>query len=184
MRMSLLTVVCLELASTGCVQKEFQDVKAQNIMSSAPIHLDAEQVSLTGQQLDCGVQADLWEPPTQVQSGIPGQGGGISTARLLAAGRALQFDDDVVVSETGFRQPYVQVRGDFMMNLADGPNVHEKGEDERIVDGRLSVIINHSCFSDSLPVLGVRKGKFTQDAPPVMEFRLDDKGWHFVKLVH
>jgi len=32
--------------------------------------------------------------------------------------------------------------------------------------------------------LGVRKGRFTQDATPVMEFRLQNDGWHFIKLVH
>ena len=46
-----------------CTQTEFPPEKAQAIMGSAPVHLDAEQVSLTGSQLDCGVQNELWEAP-------------------------------------------------------------------------------------------------------------------------
>jgi hypothetical protein len=177
LRLSACAVACLALASTGCVQKEFQDSKAQNIIAAGPIHLDAEQVSLTAQQVDCGAQYDLWDPPgPAVQER--------SIARLLAAGRALHFDDDVVVSEVGFRQPYVQVRGDFPMQLGDGPNIREDGSDARLVDGKLFVIISHACFGDPLPVLGVRKGRFTQDIPPVIRYKLLDDGWHFDKLVH
>ena len=123
-------VLCLGLATTGCVQKEFQDVKAQSIMSSSPIHLDAEQVSLTPSQFECGVQYDLWDPPGPST-------GEVTSARLEQAGRDLHFSDDVVVSEPGFRTPYVQVRGDFMMTLADGPSVHDDGPDGRLVDGKL-----------------------------------------------
>jgi hypothetical protein len=153
-------------------------VKAQSLMSSAPIHLDAEQVSLTLSQFECGVQYDLWDPPGTATAGSR------TSARLEQAGRDLHFDDDVVVSEPGFRQPYVQVRGDFMMQLADGPTVRDDGPDGRLVDGKLMVIIPHMCFADPLPVLGVRKGHFTSDVPPVMQFRLLQDGWHFTKLVH
>jgi hypothetical protein len=177
LRLSACAVVCLELATTGCVQKEFQDVKAQNIMASGPIHLDAEQVSLTFQQVECGAQNDLWEPPG------PAVAQERSTARLLPAGRALHFDDDVVVNESGFRSPYVQVRGDFMMQL-DGPSVRDNGPDSKLVEGRLVAIVPQSCFAEPLPVLGVRKGKFSQEVPPVLEFDLKNDGWHFTKLVH
>lgn len=178
LRLSACLVLCLGLASTGCVQKEFQDVKAQSIMSSAPIHLDAEQVSLTQGQFQCGVQSDLWDAPPSVAPSERALG------RLEQAGRDLHFDDDVVFSEQGFSRPYVQVRGDFMMQLGEGPSVREDGPDGRLVTGRLMVIIPHSCFSDPLPVLGVRKGKFSEDAQPVMQFRLLNDGWHFTQLVH
>ena len=46
------------------------------------------------------------------------------------------------------------------------------------------VIIPHMCFPDPLPLLGVRKGRFSQDVHPVMQFRLLNDGWHFGKLVH
>jgi hypothetical protein len=167
----------LGLGTTGCVQKEFQDQKAQGIMAVAPIHLDAEQVMLTNAQLDCGVQSDLWDPPGPLMQER-------SVARLQAAGRALHFDDDVVVSEPGYRLPYVQIRGDFMLQLGDGPNTKDEGADGRLVDGKLMVLMPHMCFPDPLPILGVRKGKFSEDANPVLEFRLLNDGWHFMKLVH
>ncbi len=153
-------------------------MKAQSIMSSSPIHLDAEQVTLTLSQFECGVQYDLWDPPGGATAA------GRTSARLEQAGRDLHFGDDVVVSEPGFRQPYVQVRGDFMMQLADGPNIREDGPDGRLVDGKLLAIVPHMCFSDPLPVMGVRKGNFTSEVNPVMQFRLLQDGWHFTKLVH
>lgn len=183
LRLSSGAVICLTFAATGCTQTDFPDTKAQAIISSAPIHLDAEQVSLTQSQVECGVQNELWEAPS-------GSGGGgvaaaaHSTARLLPAGRDLHFDDDVVVSEPGFRQPYAQVRGDFMVQLADGPSIRDDGSDGKLVEGKLMVIIPQTCFARPLPVLGVRKGKFSEDASPVIEFRLQNDGWRFDKLVH
>jgi hypothetical protein len=177
LRLCAAAVVCLGLGTTGCVQKEFQQEKAQNILAAVPIHLDAEQISLTMQEVECGAQNDLWDPPGPMQQER-------SVARLLAAGKALNFDDDVVVSEPGYHQPYVQVRGDFMLQLGDSPNIKDEGTDGKLVDGKLTVTIPNACFTDPAPVLGVRKGKFSQDANPVMEFRLLNDGWHFIKLVH
>lgn len=181
LRLSAFAVAILALAATGCVQKDFPDAKAQAIISSGPIHLDAEQVTLTQSQVDCGVEKDLWEQPSG--------GGGVvgathTTARLLPAGRDLHFDDDVVVSEPGFSRPYVQVRGDFMAQLADGPSIRDDGPDGKQVEGKLVIMIPHPCFGGPLPLLGVRKGRFTQDASPVLEFRLGNNGWQFEKLVH
>jgi hypothetical protein len=170
-------VVCLSLASAACTQTDFPASKAQNIMAAAPIHLDAEQVGVTGSQVDCGAQNDLWEPPGPVM-------GQHSTAHLLSAGKALNFDDDVIYAEPGYHTPYVQVRGDFMMQLADVSSIRDEGADSKLVEGRLMVVIPHACFSDPLPLLGVRKGKFSEDAVPVMEFHLLQDGWHFTKLVH
>lgn len=176
LRLSAVAIACLGLGSTGCVQKEFQQEKAQNILAAVPIHLDAEQVMLTLAQVDCGVQNDLWEPPGPLMLER-------STARLLAAGKALHFDDDVVVAEPGYHQPYVQIRGDFMLQLGD-TNIKDEGSDGRLVDGKVVALIPHTCFSDPLPVLGVRKGKFSEDVSPVLEYRLLNDGWHFMKLVH
>lgn len=174
-----MAVLCLGLTTTGCVQKEFPPEKAQSIMTAGPIHLDAEQVSLSMGQVECGAQYDLWEPPpANITSGMH------ASARLLQAGRDLHFDDDVVVAEPGFHSPYVQLRGDFMMQLPIDMTVHEDGADGRLVEGKLMVVIPHQCFNDPLPVLGVRKGHFSQDVQPTMQFHLDNDGWHFVKLVH
>jgi hypothetical protein len=169
------------MGTTGCVQKEFQQEKAMNLLAAAPVHLDAEQVMLSSQQVECGAQNDLWEQPSA--SNTPGALEH-SFARLLPAGKALHFDDDVIVSEPGYHQPYVQIRGDFMLQLAEGPSIRNEGSDGRLVEGKLLVNIPHMCFSDGLPVLGVRKGKFSEDALPVMEYSLENDGWHFKKLVH
>jgi hypothetical protein len=147
-------------------------------MASGPIHLDAEEVSMTRSQFECGVQSDLWDPPGSATAGQQ------SSARLEQAGRDLHFDDDVVVSEPGFHLPHVQVRGDFMLQLGDGPSIRDNGPDGRLVEGKLMVIIPHTCFSDPLPLMGVRKGTFSADAQPVMQFQLLNDGWHFTKLVH
>jgi hypothetical protein len=177
LRLSAGAVVCVAVVTTGCAQKEFPPEKAQAIMAAVPIHLDAEQVTLTGSQLDCGVQNDLWEMPSPLVQER-------SVSRILAAGKALHFDDDVVVAEPGYHQPYVQIRGDFMLQLGDIPNIKDDGPDGKLVEGRLAVIIPNTCFSDPLPILGVRKGRFSQDVNPVMDFRLLNDGWHFNKLVH
>ncbi len=147
-------------------------------MGSNPVQLDAEQASLTNAQFECGVQYELWDPPGAVTADQR------TMAHLEQAGKNLHFDDDVVVSEPGFHQPYVQVRGEFMLQLADGSTVRDDGPDGRLVEGKLMVIIPHTCFSDPLPLLGVRKGKFSTDAQPVMQFRLLNDGWHFTQLVH
>jgi hypothetical protein len=177
LRLCAVAVVCLALGTTSCVQKEFQVEKAQNILAAMPVHLDAEQVSLSFQQLDCGAKNDLWDPPGPMQQQR-------SVARLLPGGKELHFDDDVVVSEPGYPQPYVQIRGDFTLQLADSPNIRDEGADGRLVDGKLMAVIPNACFPDPVPLLGVHKGKFSQDTNPVMEFRLLNDGWHFIKLVH
>ena len=133
---------------------------------------------MTLSQFECGVQSDLWDPPGAETADQR------TTAHLEQAGRNLHFDDDVVVSEPGFHQPYVQVRGDFMVQLGDGPSIREDAQGSRRVQGKLMVIIPHTCFSDPLPLLGVTKGKFTADAQPIMQFQLLNDGWHFTKLVH
>ncbi len=178
LRLSAIGVLTLTLATTACQQREFPDVKAQSIIASNPIHMDAEWVSLNGSQVECGIQYDLWDPVAAFQ---PGEH---ASAHLEQAGRDLHFDDDIVVSDPGYHQPYAQVRGDFMMHLGDGPSIRSDGDDVRLVEGKLYVIIPHMCFPDPLPVMGVRKGRFTQDANPILQFNLLADGWHFTKLVH
>lgn len=166
----------LAVLSTGCTQTDFPPEKAQSLVEMGPIHLDAEQVSLTFDQVECGVREDLWDPAVQL--------GERSVAHLTNNARALHFDDDVVVNEPGFVRPYVQVRGDFMATLGDSPVIHDDGQYAKKVEGKLLIKINHQCFNDPVPVMGVRKGKFNPDVFPTLAYSLDGKGWHFDKLVH
>jgi hypothetical protein len=160
----------------GCRQTDFPQEKAQVLVSDHPIHLDAEQVMLSGTQLDCGIKAELWDPPSVA--------GDRTVARLQSAGRALNFDDDIVIGEPGNPNPYVQIRGDFPASLGNGTDIRDSEEGVKIVTGKLGISIPHACFPDPLPLLGVRKGKFSEEAQPVMRFELLKDGWHYVKLVH
>ncbi len=150
--------------------------KAQALIADRPLHLDAEQLSLTGPQVDCGVKEELWEPATSV--------GEHTSCRLLPAGRALNFDDDVILNEPGYHHAYIQVRGDFPATLADGSEIKAPEQDVRTATGKLVITINHLRFSEALPLMGVRKGKFSDDTPPTMRFELLQDGWHYDTLVH
>jgi hypothetical protein len=60
----------------------------------------------------------------------------------------------------------------------DGPE-----KDTRLVDARIGAVIQHSCFPAPLPIMGVKKGNFTQDYPPVLLFRFNN-GWALEKFMH
>src|SRR5436189_2107238 len=111
-------------------------------------------------QIDCGTNNDLWEPPQQF-------GEDRATAHLSPAGRALKFDDDVSVAEPGQNRPSVQVRGDFPLQVLEIVNTKDGDPGVKLVEVKLGITIQHSCFTTPLPVMGVRKGKFSQDVNPV-----------------
>lgn len=175
-RLSGIFVAGLSLLCAACVQKEFPPEKAQGIIADRPVHLDAEQVVLNSTQLDCGIQNELWDPPMQVANR--------TLCHLTDRGRGLKFDDDVVVLEPDNHQPYVQIRGDFKMQLINPSGIRDDGPGAKLLDGKLVAFIQHSCFPEPLPVMGVRRGKFSQDAAPVLRFTLENDGWHFDRIVH
>jgi|SRR5581483_6473507 len=161
-------------ALTACGPGDFNYGKAGNLIQGAPMRLDAEYVMLSPQQFQCGITEDLWDTPSDV--------GGHSAARLTQKGRDLKFADDVSVGD--MRQPYVQVRGEFTLAAMDVKSDREGPEkDSKLVDVVLGVPINHSCFTQPLPMMGVRKGNFTQDYPPVVLFRYNN-GWYLDRIMH
>jgi len=162
---------------TGC-GGDFNYGKARNIIESNPVRLDAEYVILTTAQYECGIQEDLWDRPTQYQA-LPGQ---TATARVTSKGNALKFSDDVILGDRRF--PYVQIRGDFSLAVNDISN-DKAGPEEftRLVETKVAAIITHSCFQTPLPIMGVRKGQFTQDYAPIFLFRYNN-GWSIDKIVH
>jgi len=161
----------------GCVQKDFGPDKANALLAAQPVHLDAELVALKNDQVTCGVREELWQPPAEL--------GDRAIARLTDKGRALHFDDDVMLQEPGFQSPHVQVRGDFSLIGADqSGTVREVDAATRDFENRVSVRINHSCFPDPLPLLGVRHGRFAEDARPMMRFELGNDGWRFARILH
>jgi hypothetical protein len=173
-RILLSFAIGLSMLLAGC--GDFNDGKTANIIQGSPVRLDAEQVMLSDQQVGCGVDNELWDPPSQ--------GGTRTIARLTQKARDLKFDDDVSVREGGYRSPYVQVRGEFPLSVIsiestrDGPE-----QDTKLVEVRVGVKIDHPCFPNPLPLMGLRKGQFTEDYPPVFEFRYYNN-WQFEKVVH
>ena len=165
------------LAFCACGSKEdFDGGKAKDLLESSPINLEGEQVTLTPMQVDCGVQEDLWERPTQFS---PER----STARLDEKGRNLKFNDDVVLEPN--RQPYVQIRGAVSIQVDDVSNIRDGPEPgTKLVDVKGGVKIQHTCFATPLAMMGVKKGNFQADIPVSFLFRLRDDGWHVDKLVH
>jgi hypothetical protein len=175
MNLCKLLIICSGLvALTGCGGGDFNYGKAGNLIQGAPMRIDAEYVILNNQQVDCGVQNDLWDQPSDV--------GGHHAARLMEKGRALNFADDVLIGE--MRNPYVQIRGDFTLVAVDVQSDRDGPQkDSKLVDVKLGVPINHSCFPQPLLMMGVRKGTFTQDHPPIVLFR-NNNGWYIDKIVH
>jgi len=170
-RLSFITIfaVCL----TGCGGSSGFDSEAfTGILQSAPVNLSGEQVTLTQGQVDCGVQSELWEPPSGV------------TAKLTQKGRNLKFSDDVRVSDPDIAVPYTQVAGSFRVQVADVSRIRDTDGGRKLADVKLGIIVNDSCFGSPLPLMGVRKGKFSPDAPVVFQFQGSGKEWSLDRLVH
>jgi hypothetical protein len=162
------------LFSGACGSGDFNYGKVRNIIEGSPQRLDAEYVVLTPQQVDCGVQNDLWDPPSSA--------GTRQSARLAQKGRDLKFSDDVSIGD--MPKPYIQIRGDFSLVVTEIINDRDGPEKEtKLVESRLGPVIQHSCFPNPLPLMGVRKGNFTQDVSPVLFFRYNN-GWMVDHVVH
>jgi hypothetical protein len=159
---------------TGCGAGDFNYGKVKNIIEGSPVRLDAEYVMLAPNEVDCGVQNDLWEAPVD--------SGGHQIARLTQKARDLKFADDISVND--LLRPYVQIRGDFSLVVAeiasdkDGPEAQSK-----LVEAKIGVPFQHSCFPNPLPLMGVKKGNFRQDVSPLLLFRYNN-GWYLDKFVH
>jgi hypothetical protein len=173
----MLAVLSALATVESCGPNDFNYGKVRNIIEGNPMRLDAEYVMLSQSQYECGVQNDLWDPPSPPL--LPGQSG---TAHLTQMGRDLKFSDDVMLGDK--RYPYVQIRGDF--NLFVNEITSDRGgsdEFQRFVETKLAVVIQHTCFPTPLPLMGVRKGQFSQDYSPVLEFRYNN-GWSIERVVH
>jgi len=173
-----LALVAFAICLIGCGPNDFNYGKARNLIEGTPLHLDAEYAMLTAAQYECGIQEELWDQPSQ-PVGLPGQ---IASARLTQKGRDLKFSDDVSIGVK--RYPYVQVRGDFNLAVNEISSDKEGPEEfTRLVETKLAVVIPHMCFPNPLPLMGVRKGQFSQDTSPVLFFRYNN-GWSIEKVVH
>jgi hypothetical protein len=176
-RSLLAAVVSFCFTFLGCGNKEdFDGGRAKELLEAAPVNMDGEQVTLTQMQVECGVQEDLWDRPTQFS---PER----STARLQQKGRDLRFNDDVVMEPN--RPAYIQVRGAISLQVDEVSNIRDGEENgTKLVNAKAGARVQHSCFPAPLPLMGVKKGNFQADVPPTFRFRLQNDGWHAEKLVH
>lgn len=179
-RGSLAAVLCLALAAVGCKSSsDFDAGTATAALQSHPMKLEGEQVTLTQKQIDCAVQADLWDPPTELPPDH-------AIAHLKDKGRDLKFNDDVVIRDPNSKLPYVQVRGDLPLHVQEITAIRDGDQPgTKLVEAKVGVKIDHPCFSAPLPLMGVRHGNFTADAPVVFHFSQGDGGaWQADQIVH
>jgi hypothetical protein len=177
-RWLLSAVFGLSLASVACGSKDqFDEGVAKMILEANPVNLDGEQVTITQMQLDCGVQSELWETPAQVSQDR-------STARLTSKGRALNFGDDPAI-EPNFHQPYAQVRGAFSLEVEGVSGIRDgEADGTKLVDAKAGIKLQHACFPNPLPLMGVKHGVFREDTPVSFLFGKSDDGWRLEKVAH
>ncbi|HEY6390770.1 MAG TPA: hypothetical protein VIX89_05810 [Bryobacteraceae bacterium] len=168
--------VVLSIVSAGCSGKEFNEEKAKNIVEGQPLKLEGEQASLTPAQVDCGVRSELWEAPVETSPGH-------SSAHLTQQGRDLKFSDDVL-TDPSFKKSYVQVKGDFALQVLSIVGTKDAPDDMKTGEFKVGVKIPHTCFPNPLPLMGVKKGVFKEDQPVTFRFRFTDAGWAMDQLLH
>jgi hypothetical protein len=176
-RVPFVVAMSLFLSSCGWNTSEFNEGKARGMIESNPVMLEGEQVVLTQQQIDCGVGAELWDGPIQVSKERV-------TSHLNPPGSALNFSDDISVTEIGYRQSYAQVRGKFMLQVDEIVSIRDKEQGVKIVSAKAGIKIDHACLQNPLPIMGVKRGTFTGDVPVTFQFSLLDNGWHVDGIVH
>ncbi len=175
----LLSAICgLCLVSMSCGDKnQFDDGVAKSILEANTVNLDGEQVTITSMQLDCGVQSELWEAPAQVS-------GNRTTARLTSKGRDLNFSDDPAM-DPDYHQPYAQVRGAFSLQVDEVSGIRDGDtEGTKLANVKAGIKLQHECFQNPLPIMGVKHGRFREDTQASFVFRKSDDGWHLDKIAH
>lgn len=165
------SVAILTFWLCGCAPPDFDEGAVKGQLEGTPQNLADEQVSLNQGQLDCGAKNELWEPPNG------------NVARLLQKGRDLKFNDDVRLNDPEIHTPYVQVSGTFPVSVSDVAKLKDVDK-AKLADVRLGVVIANECFPTPLPLMGVRKGKFSPEAPVVFRFVGAGKEWSLDKLMH
>jgi hypothetical protein len=166
------TTMILAVSLAGCGgPAEFEGDTVKAILEGSPLTLSNEQVVITDQQVACGAQNDLWLPPNG------------NVARLTQKGRDLKFTDDVRLNDPDVVKPYAQVNGKFSVQVFETPKVRD-ANGAKLADVKLGVIITNDCFAGPLPLMGIRKGKFSADAPVVFRFVGSGKEYSFDKLMH
>lgn len=171
LRILLVSIAILSLCLGGCGSSEFDGGAIKTILESAPLELSNEQVTLNDTQVECGVRNDLWDPPEG------------NLVRLTQKGRDLKFTDDIRLRDPEIHQPYTQVSGAFSVRVSDVSKIRDVAGG-KLADVKLGVVIAHECFTTPLPLMGIRKGKFTPDAAVVFRFKGSGTEYTLDKLMH
>lgn len=179
-RAALAVTLCLAVALCGCrPSSDFNEDVARGSIEYGKMNLEGEQVTLTDSQIQCGVQSELWDPPTTLSPDH-------TTSHLTSKARDLKFNDDVIIRDPNSKVAYVQIRGEFPLQTDSITSVKD-GEDQnsKLVEAKVSVKIDNPCFQNPLPMMGVRHGNFSADSPVVFHMHFDENiGWRVDKLVH
>jgi hypothetical protein len=164
--------------SAGCGDPNaFDDGVAKSAAEAEPFQLDSEQVSVRDNQLACGANEDLWE-----QAATNGEH---FTSHLQQKGRNLNFTDDVTSGEAGFSAPYSQVRGKFPLQLDRVVSTRDgEDKDTKIVQAKVGIKVANPCFDTPLALMGVRKGRYSDELPVTLQYERDGNGWHLTKIIH
>lgn len=169
----------LAIVLSGCkASSDFNADVAKQAIESGPMKLEGEQVTFTDAQIQCGLQAEYWDPPVTISDDH-------SHAALTAKGKNFKFNDDVMIRDPGSRVPFVQIRGDLPLQV-DSIAAIKDGEDQytKLVEAKVGVKIDDPCFQNPLPLMGVRHGNFSTDSPVVFHMHFDETGWHVDRVVH
>src|ERR1700685_4276733 len=170
---------CLAIVLAGCkANSDFNEEIARDAIEMAPLKLEGEQVTFTDAQVQCGTQAEYWDPPLTISPDH-------SSAHLTPKGAAFKFADDVIITDPSSRLPFVQVRGDFPLAVSSIAALKD-GEDKttKLVEAKVGVKIDDACFQNPLPLMGVKHGQFSSDSPVVFHLHLEDAGWRVDRVVH
>ena len=176
LRTTLTLLLALSLCTASC-RRDLDENSIRPRAESKAIQLESEQVSLSYGQVDCGVKNELWESSSA-------QGGQQASYRLTAKGRELQFSDDIYPSGPDSPTPYAQVRGKFNLQMNQVLGITDGKDGSKLIQAKLAVKIPHECFATPLPLMAVRKGKFTTDAAPTLKYENTEDGWQPTELVH
>jgi hypothetical protein len=155
----------------GCSAPSFDSDAVKGMLENTPLELSNEQVAINESQMDCGVRDELWDPPNG------------NMARLTQKGRELKFTDDIRLNDPEIHAPYTQVNGKFSVQVADVSRIRDT-DGGKLADVRLGIMISQECFTSPLPLMGIRRGKFSPDAAVVFRFKGSDKEFTFDKLMH
>jgi hypothetical protein len=174
--LALVVMLSAFTVSCGGDTGALEDGMVAGNVQAEPRELSSEMVTIDEKALTCAVENELFSAPEQ--------GGGRTIARLTEKGRTL-FSDDVSIGEAGFKHPYSQVRGKLPLQVPRVVKISNGSDnDTKIVEAMVSVVISHPCFPQPLPMLGVRKGRLSEDTPVTMEFDRVGSDWHFEKIIH